>query len=80
MGSESTTAIFGLLGMVGTGLVLAGRRLGAWLLLTGGADVFASTLAYPLYLPVVMAPVVEAMGKPVDIPVSDNKSTGLLLP
>ena len=66
MGFESATVIFGPLRMVGTGLVLVGRRLGAWPLVTGGAGVVASTLPYSLFLPVVMVPVVEATGEPGD--------------
>ena len=61
MGFESASVIFGPLRMVGTGLVLVGRRLGAWPLVTGGAGVVASTSAYSLFLPVV-----EATGEPGD--------------
>ncbi len=72
VGSGSTNAIFSLLGIVGTGLVLASRRLRAWLLVTGGAGVVTSTLVYPLYLPVVMAPVIAATGNQSIVPAADT--------
>lgn len=70
IGSEGAMAIFGILGMVGTGLVIAGTRLatGALLMLVGAVGTTVSTAAYPLLLSIIMAPVVEATGTPVDYP------------
>ncbi len=70
IGTEGATAIFSILGLVGAGRLLAGTRLGTGtlLMLVGAVGVVVSVATYPLLLSVLMAPIVNATGRPVDYP------------
>lgn len=58
--TEGGAAISCVLGMIGAGLVIAGRlRTGAWLMLAGAMGVVASAYTYILLQPVAMGPAFE---------------------
>ena len=66
LGTEGATAIFSTLGMVGVGIVIAGKlRVGAWLMLVCAVGVVASAVAHTLLLAMVMAPVANIEGRSV---------------
>ena len=65
IGSEVATAISGMLGLVGAGLVVAGTRTGAGasLMLVGAVGVAATVAVYTLLLSILMAPIENAAGR-----------------
>ena len=67
LGTEGATAISSALGLAGAGLAAASKRVaGASLMLVGAVGVAASAAAHALLLAVVMAPVANFEGRPVE--------------